>query len=121
MKWLEEGERKLKSAELLLREGYYDSSCLLSYLGAQLSLYQLIEERGDISSSPSLVYFLKKFSDTPSEVIHGARVLETYSLTLRIPSSVPEGVPSDYLDKAMAEEALRHAKAVMEFVKREMG
>ncbi len=121
MKWFEEAERKLKSAELFLKEGYYDSSCLMSYLGAQLSLYPLIERSGQLISAPSLVYILKKFSDAPSEVLHSAKILETYSLVLRAPSSIPEGVPSDYIDKAMAEEAVRHAKAIMEFAKREMG
>ncbi|MFN3740192.1 MAG: HEPN domain-containing protein [Thermodesulfovibrionales bacterium] len=121
MKWLEEAERKLKTAELLLKEGYYDSSCLISYIGASISLYQLIEQKEQLLSAPSLVYSLKKYPDTPSEVLHSAKILENYSLVLRIPSSIPEGVPSDYIDKAMAEEALRHAKAIMEFVKREVG
>ncbi len=121
MKWFEEAERKLRGAELLLKEGYFDSSCLVSYISAQISLYQLIEQNDQLSSAPSLVYILKKYSNPPSEVLHSAKILETYSLILRVPSSIPEGVPSDYIDKAMAEEALRHAKAIMEFVKREVG
>lgn len=121
MRWLEEAERKLKSAELLLKEGYCDSSCLMSYLGAHISLYPLIERSEQLFSNSSLVYILKRFSDAPSELLHSAKILETYSLPLRIPSSIPEGIPSDYIDKIMAEEALRHAKALLEFVKREMG
>lgn len=121
MKWIEEAERKLKTAELLLKEGYYDSSCLMSYMAAQLSLNQLIEQNDQLSVAPSLVYILKRYSNPSLEVLHSAKILETYSLVLRIPSSIPEGIPSEYIDKAMAEEALRHAKTIMEFVKREVG
>ncbi|MCX7794319.1 MAG: HEPN domain-containing protein [Thermodesulfovibrionales bacterium] len=121
MKWLEEADKKIRAGEILLKENHYDSSCLMSYLAAHISLYQLIEEKEQLFSNPSLVYILKKFSEAPSEILHSAKVLETYSLPLRMPSSIPEGVPSEYIDKTMAEEALRHAKTIMEFVKREMG
>mgnify|MGYP001773364040 CR=1 FL=1 len=121
MRWLEEAERKLRAAELLLREGLYDSACLLSYLAAHISLYQLIEQSEELFSQAPLVFMLKRLPDVSSEILHSAKILETYSLPLRIPASIPEGVPSDYIDKSMAEEALTHAKAIMEFVKGEMG
>ncbi len=125
MRWLDEAEKKLKATEYLIKEGYNDAACLMAYLGALLSLYQLIESReGDILN-PSIVFLIKRASreslPATHNIIHSARVLETYSLPLRIPSSIPEGTPSEYIDREMAEEALRHAKAILEFVKREVG
>jgi HEPN domain-containing protein len=139
MRWLDEAEKKLKATEFLIKEGYNDAACLMAYLGALLSLYQLIEstvtfstkKEGDILN-PSIVFLIKRASReslpattvtfaTKHDIIHSARVLETYSLPLRIPASIPEGTPSEYIDREMAEEALRHAKAIMEFVKREVG
>ncbi len=125
MEWLDEAEKKLKACEGLMKEGYYDAACLMAYVGASLSLYQLIESKeGDILN-PSLVFLIKKAigKSLPGthDIIHSARVLETYSLPLRIPASLPEGTPSEYIDREIAEEALRHAKAILEFVKREVG
>jgi len=132
MRWLDEAEKKLKATEFLIKEGYNDAACLMAYLGALLSLYQLIEstvtfstkKEGDILN-PSIVFLIKRASreslPATHDIIHSARVLETYSLPLRIPASIPDGTPSEYIDREMAEEALRHAKAIMEFVKREVG
>jgi|GEM_PF-3485309 len=125
MKWLGEAEKKLKACEGLIKEGYYDAACLMAYLAAHLSLYQLIELKESQTLNPSIVFLIKRATEGTStsthDIIHSARILETYSLPLRIPASIPEGIPSEYIDRDMAEEALRHAKAILEFVKREVG
>lgn len=121
MRWIHEAEKKLSSAEYLINGGFYDISCLMSYLTANLALTQLMELRGQFSYTPSLVYLINRVSEGKTDVIHSARILESYSLPLRMPLALPEGTPSEYIDKPMAEEALRHAKAILEFVKGEMG
>jgi HEPN domain-containing protein len=55
------------------------------------------------------------------EVLHSGRVLDTFLLPSRYPYCFEKGAPMDYFDEQTAKEAIGHAKAVLEFVERQLG
>lgn len=52
----------------------------------------------------------------PQDVLDAARVLDRHYIPTRYPNGFPAGAPMDFYDRPTAEEAVRHAESILEFV-----
>ena len=56
----------------------------------------------------------------PEELIDRARVPDNFYIPPRSPNSHPEGAPFEHYGPLQSEEAIRHARAILAFVRAQM-
>ena len=56
----------------------------------------------------------------PEALIEQGRVLDTFYVPTRYPNSHPEGAPFEHYGPLQGEDAIRHARAIVEFVRSQM-
>lgn len=56
----------------------------------------------------------------PADLIDRAKVLDTYYIPTRYPNSHAAGAPHEHYTALQSEEAIRYARAIVEFVRDEM-
>ncbi len=59
--------------------------------------------------------------EVPSTLIDKAKVLDMYYIPSRHPNVFPEGAPFEHFGKLQAEEAIKHASEIIEFICFKMG
>ena len=59
--------------------------------------------------------------DVPEDLIDKARVLDAYYIPTRYPNGFPEGAPFEHFGKLQAQEAIKYAGEILEFVRSKMG
>jgi len=64
----------------------------------------------------SAYHLLQITSGVPTDILAAARVLDRYYIPTRYPNGFPAGAPMDFYDQPTAEEAVRHADAILGFV-----
>ncbi len=119
--WLEQAKRTISSAEHSLKGGFYEDASYLSHQAAVLAVIGLLIRLGEVETGSSVYYMLKKVKGSTQEVLHNARVLDTYYLPSRYPYCFEKGTPKDYFDEETAKEAIESAKSVLEFVEKQLG
>ncbi len=53
----------------------------------------------------------------PDQLVERGRVLDTYYIPTRYPDALPEGAPFEFFGLLQSEEAIRHAGAIVAFVR----
>ena len=81
-------------------------------MGVKALLYSV----GRIELGHSVSLLLQKVETAPAELLDAARVLDRYYIPTRYPNGFAEGAPMDFYDRVTAEEAVRHAEAILDFV-----
>jgi HEPN domain-containing protein len=114
--WFRQAQRKLDSARWDIKGEFYEDACFSAQQASELAAKALLESRGRIELGHSVYQLLQKAGDVPSEILDAARVLDRYYIPTRYPNGFPAGAPMDYYDQATAEEAVRLAETVLEFV-----
>ncbi|RME62664.1 MAG: HEPN domain-containing protein [Nitrospirae bacterium] len=117
--WIEQAERTIASAEHSLEGGFYEDACFLAHHAGVLLGSALLVRKATPETGPSVYYMLLK-AEAPQDVLHSARVLDTFYLPSRYPYCFEKGSPKDYFDEQTAKEAVGHAKAIMEYIKRQL-
>ncbi len=119
--WLNQAKRTIQSAEHSAKGGFYEDSAFLAHHAAMLGVIGLLTRSGVVETGQSVYYLLKNVESATKEVLHNARVLDTFFIPSRYPYCFEKGTPKDYFDEETAKEAIDCAKAILEFVERELG
>jgi len=119
--WLEQAKRTVSSAEHSAKGGFFEDACFLSHQAALLSVVGLLIRLGEVETGPSVYYMLRRVEGTTKEILHKARILDTFYLPSRYPYCFEKGTPKDYFDEETAKEAIENAKNILEFVERQLG
>lgn len=114
--WFRQAKRKLDSALWTIQGGFYEDACFSAQQAAELAVKALLESQGRIELGHSVVQLLQATSDVPSEILAAARVLDRYYIPTRYPNGFPAGAPMDFDDQPTAEEAVKLAETILEFV-----
>lgn len=118
--WLREAEMDLKSAGILLGGGQYHHACFHAQQAAEKALKALLRSLHKARTGHSVLDLLRVASrelSIPDGLWDYARILDQYYIPPRYPNAFSEGPPSEYYTRGQAEEALRYAVEMVDFVK----
>jgi HEPN domain-containing protein len=119
-RWLQQAERTLQSAERDKQSGDYNWSCFKAQQAAEFAVKGLLYGIGVSAVGHSLLKFmgdLKERGTKVDEVEGPARTLDRHYIPTRYANAHVEGAPFEFYDLSTAEEALRCANEIIEFVK----
>lgn len=120
--WLKQALRDLEHAKISKKIKNYEWACFASHQAAEkavkaLHLFYKQEAWGHV-----IAKLLKELPiEVPIDLIDKAKVLDLYYIPTRYPNGFPEGAPYEHFGRIQAEEALKYAREIVEFVKSKMG
>ncbi|HHN64475.1 MAG TPA: HEPN domain-containing protein [Nitrospirae bacterium] len=119
--WIEQAKRTISSAEHSSQGGYFEDAAFLSHHAAMLAVTGLLTRKGIISTGQSVYYLLRQIETAKQDILHKARLLDTFYTPSRYPYCFEKGTPKDYFDEEIAKEAINSAKAILEYIETELG
>ena len=114
--WFRQAERKLASARWDIEGGFYEDACFSAQQAAELAAKAWLEGQGRVEIGHAVSYLLARAGQPPAEILQAARTLDRYYILTRYPNGFSRGAPMDYYDSQTAEEAVRLAKIILDYV-----
>jgi HEPN domain-containing protein len=122
--WLHQAQADLDQAQLSADAGHHDWACFACHQAAEKALKALHLHHGQQSWGHGLG---RSFRDLPPDVgveladqipslEDRLRVLDALYIPTRYPDSLPEGAPTDHFGRLQSQDALRHARAVVDAI-----
>lgn len=118
--WLRQAKRKLESAQWDVQGAFYEDACFSAQQAAELAAKALLESQGLVEIGHSVQALLKKAGVSNTKLLRAARTLDRYYIPTRYPNGFPSGAPMDYYDKPTAQEAVKLAARIVEFVEQQI-
>ncbi len=116
--WFDQAARNLEQAEASRREGRHEWACFAAHQAAELAVKAMHLALGQEAWGHTVARLL---SDLPGgatpELIDRAKVLDNFYVPTRYPNGHPEGPPFQHYGSIQSEEALRHARAIVELAR----
>ncbi|MEC4686222.1 MAG: HEPN domain-containing protein [Nitrospirota bacterium] len=119
--WINQAKRTVASAEHSKSGGFYEDACFLSHHAAMLGVTGLLTRKGITATGSSVYFLLSRVETATKQLLHKARLLDTFFVPSRYPYCFEKGAPKDYFDEETAKEAIDSAKAILGFVETELG
>ena len=121
--WLQQALRDLEQARAARRNGRHEWACFAAQQAGEkavkaLHLHLGQEARGHVIAR--LLRELPASAFVPEALVEQGRVLDTFYIPPRYPNSHPEGAPFEHYGPLQSDEALRHAGAIIDFVRSQM-
>ncbi len=119
-RWMESA-RTLRSAQGDLERGDYNRACFKAHQAAEKALKALLWGVGAPTPGHSLPMLLEKVEEVlsieePFDVHEACIRLNKLYIATRHPNAWSEGIPEEYYSRSEAEEAIRYAAKVLEWV-----
>ncbi len=114
--WIAQAERDLRHSENSLKLGDYEWACFSAQQAAEKSIKAIYEKTNRIAMGHSIIGLLKgleKDFKIPENFYSYGRILTRYYIEPRYPNGFPEGIPADYFDEKMAEEAINVGREIL--------
>lgn len=122
--WLIEALDDYQAALDLYKHGRFSKVCYLSHQAAEKAVKALsikkLHKYPTIHSVAEILRRLSKKLNIPEKLIEAGRKLDKHYILSRYPNAWPYGAPCQHYTKEDAEEALKNAREVIEYVKREI-
>lgn len=119
--WINQAKRTILSAEHSLKGGFFEDACFLAYHAALLGVTGLLSRKGIPSTNPSAYFMMRSYENATQDLLHKARLLDTFYIPSRYPYCFEKGAPKDYFDEETAREAIDCAESIIGFIERELG
>ncbi len=122
--WLRQALQDLEQAEDCRRAGRHNWACFAAQQAAEKAVRALHLHLGQEAWGHIIARLLRELPPeitVPSELIEQAHVLDNFYIPTRYPNSHPEGAPFEHYGPLQSEEAIRYARAIIEFVRAQMG
>lgn len=119
-RWMKQAERTLKSAERDKNATDYSWACFKAHQAAEFAIKGLLYGLGIMAYGHSLKKLLEILSQrikVPEEILRKAKILDRHYIPTRYPDAHIAGSPFEFYDEEDAEEALKSAERILEFVK----
>jgi HEPN domain-containing protein len=119
-RWLEQAKNTLKSAERDKQSGDYNWCCFKAQQAAEFALKGLLYGVGVSAVGHSLLKLLgelEKKGFRTGELASDARILDRHYIPTRYVNAHAEGAPFEFYDLPTAEEALKSARKIVDFVR----
>jgi len=120
-RWMKSALKTLESAKKDLEFEYYNWACFKAHQAVEKALKAVLIGVGRPRAGRSLTYLLRYLSEVvgekpPEEITYACSVLDKFYIPTRYPNAWAEGIPEDYYSRREAEEAIRLATRVIEWV-----
>lgn len=121
--WFRQAVRDMEQAEDSRRAGRHEWACFAAHQAAEKAVKALHLRHGQEAWGHTVASLLQ---DLPAHVraqeglADRARVLDNYYIPARYPNGHPEGAPFEHYGPLQSDEAIAHARAILEFVRAEM-
>ncbi|MEY3930861.1 MAG: hypothetical protein RLZZ516_2571 [Cyanobacteriota bacterium] len=122
--WLHQARADLAQAQLSAGAGHHEWACFACHQAVEKALKALHLGHGQQSWGHGLG---RSFRDLPpgvairlvaavSDLEDRLRVLDALYIPTRYPDSLPEGAPTDHFGRLQSQDALRHARALVDAI-----
>jgi HEPN domain-containing protein len=119
--WFAQAERDLEQAESSEREGRHEWACFAAQQAGEKAAKALHLFLGQEAWGHMIARLLQELPvAVPEELVEKGRVLDNMYVGTRYPNGHPEGAPFEHYGPLQSGEALRHASAIIEFVRAQM-
>lgn len=119
LRWFEEGENDISTANILLEHEKYNPSAFYSQQAAEKILKGLLLAYNEATWGHSVLSLLRRLDEIMdvdiNEIEQCAKELDRHYIPSRYPDAYPSGRPEDYYTEKMAKEALICALKIKEF------
>jgi HEPN domain-containing protein len=118
--WLSQAIRDLEQARDSQAAGRHEWACFAAQQAAEKAVKALHLSFGQEAHGHVVAKLLHELPENiaaPEELVDKARVLDGFYIPSRYPNSHPEGAPFEHFGPLHSEEALRHAREIIEFVR----
>lgn len=123
--WIKEAEDDLGAARHLLEAKKFSKACFHAQQAAEKAVKALLLKRcgrhEDIHGVSSLLETASDFMEVKDELRRRGSRLDRHYIPARYPNAWPAGAPHEHYSREDAEEAVRDAEAILEFVKASLG
>ncbi len=119
--WLAQAERDLAHSEHAARDGEHDWACFAAHQAAEKAVKAFHLSLGQEAWGHVVARLLEELPvAVPDGLIEEAKVLDAYYVPSRYPNSHSEGAPFEHYGPLQSEEGIRHAGAILAFVRSQM-
>jgi len=121
--WFAQAERDLEQASDSLRARRHEWACFAAQQAAEKAVKALHLRLGQEAWGHMVARLLQELPEaagvTPHLVDEG-RVLDSFYVPTRYPNGHPEGAPFEHYGQLQSEDAIRHAREILDFVRPQM-
>ena len=117
--WFAQAERDLEHAEASRESGRHEWACFAAQQAAEKATKALHLHLGQEAWGHVVARLLAELpvGDLPEGLIDRAKVLDNFYIPTRYANGHPEGAPFEHYGPLQSKEAIRHAGAVLGFVR----
>ena len=124
LRWLDQAEADMKTANDCLKDGNYYASAFFSQQGAEKALKGFLYSRGYRALvTHSVVELLEESSKLESEFkgfLDQGKELDRHYIGSRYPNFYPSGAPYKYYTEEVAKRCLSYAESILNEVRRSL-
>ena len=119
--WLAQAERDIEQAQASQREERHEWACFAAHQAAEKAVKALHLARGQEAWGHLVARLLRELPVAVDEALEDrAKVLDGFYIPTRYPNGHPEGAPFEHYGRLLSDEAIRHAGAILAFVRSQM-
>lgn len=121
--WLEQAQHDLEQAEASKEDGRHGWACFAAHQAAEKAVKALHLHHGQEAWGHVVASLLAELP-TPVQVsgdlVERARVLDNFYVPTRYPNGHPDGAPFEHYGPLQSDQALDHARTILEFIRTEV-
>jgi HEPN domain-containing protein len=119
--WFAQAERDLEQARSSRAEKRHEWACFAAQQSAEKAVKALHLFLGQEAWGHVVARLLRELPlPVAEELIERAQILDNFYIPTRYANGHPEGAPFEHYGALQSEEAIRHAGAILEFVRTQM-
>jgi HEPN domain-containing protein len=121
--WFNQALQDLDQAEDSRAAERHEWACFAAQQAAEKAVKALHLHLGQEAWGHVIAKLLMELPDAapvPKGLVERGRVLDNFYIPSRYPNSHPEGAPFEHYGPLQSDEAIRHARAIIEFVRSQM-
>lgn len=121
--WLAQAEVDLTQARESKASGRHEWACFAAQQSAEKAVKALHLRQGQEAWGHVVERLLRQLPESISpapDLFDAAKVLDNFYIPSRYPNSHAEGAPFEHYGHLQSDEAIKHASAILEFVRSQM-
>ena len=123
--WFRQAEADLRHARNALKDGDYEWSCFAAQQAAEKALKSVFQKMGMDAWGHTVTVLIgnlpPEVARPPETLVDYARMLDKHYIPTRYPNGFDSGAPTDFYTEEEARIAVRHAEAILEFCRDQIG
>jgi HEPN domain-containing protein len=123
--WFRQAEADLRHARNALKDSDYEWSCFAAQQAAEKALKSVFQKMGMDAWGHTVTVLIgnlpPEVARPPEALVDYARMLDKHYIPTRYPNGFDSGAPTDFYTEEEARVAVRHAEAILEFCRDQIG